>query len=38
LARGEVPVPLALQLVLPQEWTDAPARLRRAGMPPAARA
>jgi len=37
LARGEVPVPIALRLFLPQEWTDAPARLRRAGVPAAAR-
>jgi SRSO17 transposase len=33
LARGEVPVPLALRLYLPQEWTDNRARCRRAGVP-----
>ena len=33
LARGEVPVPVALRLFLPEEWTQAPARLRRAGVP-----
>lgn len=38
LARGEVPVPVALRLFLPEEWTDAPARLRRAGVPRAAQA
>jgi SRSO17 transposase len=38
LARGEVPVPVALRLFLPEEWTQAPARLRRAGVPPAAHA
>jgi SRSO17 transposase len=37
LARGEVPVPIALRLFLPKEWTQAAARLRRAGVPPAAR-
>jgi SRSO17 transposase len=37
LARGEVPVPIALRLFLPTEWTDTPARLRRAGVPSAAR-
>ena len=36
VARGEVPVPVALRLFLPEEWTDAPARLRRAGVPAAA--
>jgi SRSO17 transposase len=38
LARGEVPVPVALRLFLPEEWTRAPARLRRAGVPAAAHA
>lgn len=38
LAHGEVPVPVALRLFLPEEWTQAPARLRRAGVPPAAQA
>ena len=38
LARGEVPVPVALRLFLPEEWTSTPARLRRAGVPPAAQA
>jgi len=33
LARGEVPVPVALLLFLPQSWTDDPARLQRAGVP-----
>ena len=37
LARGEVPVPIALRLFLPTEWTATPARLRRAGVPSAAR-
>lgn len=37
LARGEVPVPIALRLFLPAEWTQTPARLRRAGVPLAAR-
>jgi SRSO17 transposase len=35
LARGEVPVGLALRLFLPAEWADAPARCRRAGVPAA---
>lgn len=34
LARTEVPVPVALRLFLPEEWTRSPARLRRAGVPP----
>jgi SRSO17 transposase len=34
LARGEVPVPLALRLYLPAEWTTDPGRCRRAGVPP----
>jgi len=38
LARGEVPVPVALRLFLPEEWTRSPARLRRAGVPPAVHA
>ena len=33
LARGEVPVPVALRLFLPKEWTDDPERCRRAGVP-----
>ncbi len=33
LARAEVPVPLALRLYLPQEWTANRARCRRAGVP-----
>ncbi len=33
LARGEVPVPVALRLSLPETWTDEPARGRRAGVP-----
>lgn len=35
LARGEVPVPVALRLFLPDEWTDAPERCARAGVPEA---
>jgi len=38
LARGEVPVPVALRLFLPKEWTDSSARLRHAGVPVARRA
>jgi SRSO17 transposase len=34
LARGEVPVPLALRLYLPEEWTADRARCQRAGVPP----
>lgn len=37
LARGEVPVGLALRLFLPAEWTDDPARCQRAGVPPVRR-
>ena len=33
LARGEVPVMLALRLFLPESWTSKPARLKRAGVP-----
>jgi SRSO17 transposase len=33
LARGEVPVMLALRLFLPESWTSNRARLRRAGVP-----
>ena len=33
LARGEVPVGVALRLFLPAEWTDDPARCRAAGVP-----
>jgi SRSO17 transposase len=33
LARGEVPVAVALRLFLPRQWTDAPARCARAGVP-----
>jgi len=35
LARGEVPVPVALRLFLPRAWTAAPDRCRRAGVPAA---
>jgi SRSO17 transposase len=38
LARGEVPVGLALRLYLPTEWTRDRARCRRAGVPPEYRA
>lgn len=38
VARGEVPVPVALRLFLPKEWTRSPARLRRVGVPAATRA
>src|SRR3982074_3529628 len=34
LARGEVPVMLALRLFLPESWTSKRARLGRAGVPP----
>ena len=33
LARGEVPVMLALRLFLPESWISKPARLKRAGVP-----
>jgi SRSO17 transposase len=33
LARGEVPVMLALRLFLPESWTSNRARLERAGVP-----
>src|SRR6516164_6800680 len=33
LARGEVPVVLALRLFLPESWTSDAARLKRAGVP-----
>jgi SRSO17 transposase len=33
LARGEVPVMLALRLFLPESWTSDPVRLQRAGVP-----
>ncbi len=33
LARGEVPVMVALRLFLPEGWTSDPARLERAGVP-----
>ena len=38
VARGEVPVPVALRLFLPKEWTRSPARLRRVGVPTSMRA
>jgi len=38
LARGEVPVALALRLFLPETWTSDPARLDKAGVPEAERA
>src|ERR671929_2105874 len=37
LARGEVPLPLALRLFLPESWTSDPERLQRAGVPDAFR-
>ena len=33
LARGEVPVPVALRLFLPQAWTSDPARCAQTGVP-----
>src|SRR5512143_2828292 len=33
LAKGEVPVPVALRLFLPERWTNDSARLDRAGVP-----
>jgi SRSO17 transposase len=33
LARGEVPVPVALRLFLPEAWTSDPARLDKAAVP-----
>ncbi len=33
LAQGEVPVPVALRLFLPEEWTGDPARCAQAGVP-----
>lgn len=33
VARDEVPVPVALRLFLPEEWTDTPKRLKRCGVP-----
>jgi SRSO17 transposase len=35
LARGEVPVPVALRLFLPEEWTRDPVRCARTGVPEA---
>ena len=34
LASGEVPVPIALRLFLPESWTSDTARLDKAGVPP----
>src|SRR5260370_33713801 len=33
VARGEVPVMVALRLFLPETWTSDPARLKRTGVP-----
>ena len=33
LARGEVPVTVGLRLFLPESWTSAPDRMKRAGVP-----
>ncbi|MEH2468781.1 SRSO17 transposase [Nitrobacteraceae bacterium AZCC 2161] len=33
LARGEVPVMVALRLFIPESWTSNPVRLKRAGVP-----
>jgi SRSO17 transposase len=33
LARGEVPVMVALRLFIPESWTGNPVRLKRAGVP-----
>ena len=33
LARGEVPVMVALRLFIPENWTSDPVRLKRAGVP-----
>jgi SRSO17 transposase len=33
LARGEVPVMVALRLFIPESWTNDPVRLKRAGVP-----
>jgi SRSO17 transposase len=33
LARHEVPVPIALRLFLPKDWTDQPSRCTRVGVP-----
>jgi len=38
LAQGEVPVPVALRLFLPEEWTSTPERCAQAGVPEADRA
>jgi SRSO17 transposase len=38
LARGEVPIPVGLQLFLPAEWTNDPERCAAAGVPEALRA
>lgn len=35
LASGEVPVPVALRLFLPESWTEDPGRLDKAGVPEA---